>query len=101
MAAAILLPVNACKKPVSPLEGLQLIIDYNLIKTTTDIQFTDITTGQVLSGEASRGAYVSYQGPEKNWLLTCWVLRRLTRSLLSTVGLPPWPIYPVRAMSRA
>lgn len=65
MAAAILLPVNACKKPVSPLEGLQLIIDYNLIKTTTDIQFTDITTGQVLSGEASRGAYVSYQGPGK------------------------------------
>ncbi len=69
VVAAVLLPVNACKKPVSPLEGLELIIDYNLIKTTTDVQFTDVTTGQTLSGEASRGAYVSYDGPGKEMVV--------------------------------
>ncbi len=69
LAATILLPVNACKKPVSPLDGLQLIIDYNLIKTTTDVQFTDITTGRVLSGDASSGAYMRYAGSSRDLVI--------------------------------
>ncbi len=65
LAAAVLLPVNSCKKPVNPLEGVELIIDYNIIETTIDVQLVDASTGHILSSQASQGAYIQYGGVDE------------------------------------
>lgn len=66
LGGVLLFSVSACKKAVNPIENLNLIIDYNIIKTTLDVQLVDATTGRILNSEASQGAYVKYSGPDED-----------------------------------
>jgi len=38
----------ACKKVTNPLEGVSLIVNYDVVKTTFDIQFLDAATGELI-----------------------------------------------------
>lgn len=65
LSAATVILVSACKKFTHPLDNLQLIIDYNIIKTTTDIHVYDVSTGLLLNSTVSNDAFVMVSGRDE------------------------------------
>lgn len=62
-AAAFFLGAGvSCKKITNPLDNMQLLIDYNLIKTTIDVHVTDAASGQLLSKEMSNATTLTIAG---------------------------------------
>ncbi|MDP3444420.1 MAG: hypothetical protein Q8T08_16300, partial [Ignavibacteria bacterium] len=60
-----LFPLSSCKNVVSPIEDIKLIIDYNIIKTSIDVHFYDVNTGQMLGTNTSGTAYVNVAGKDQ------------------------------------
>ena len=100
LVAVLLIQVNACKKAVNPIENLNLIIDYNIIKTTLDVQLVDATTGHILNSEASQNAYVKYSGADEDAVVDVLGVRpndkkfSITRGLTTLALMPNAPYEP-------
>lgn len=94
LVAVLLFPVNACKKAVNPLENINLIIDYNIIKTTLDVQLVDATTGRILSSEVSQGAFVKYSGPDEEAVVDVLGMRPADKKFSISRGLTTLALVP-------
>lgn len=98
LSALTVIIVSACKKYTHPLENLQLIIDYNIIKTTADIHVYDISTGQLLSGTVSNDAFVMISGRDEAAVVDPMGVKIPNNRLklvkgLTTLGLIPSAVY--------
>lgn len=94
IVAALFIPVNACKKPVNPLENLELILDYNIIKTTIDVQLVDATTGNILGSLQSSDAYISFSGPDQDAVVDVLGVRPSNKKFPVTRGISTLALIP-------
>jgi len=46
-------------------DGAKLVIDYNLIKTSVDVQFYDAATGELIGRSGDQSVMVKVAGPDK------------------------------------
>lgn len=56
----------SCKKVTNPLDNMQLLIDYNLIKTTIDVHIHDAATGELLGKEMSQAVSLTITGRDSD-----------------------------------
>lgn len=94
LSATLLFPVNSCKKPVNPIEGLELIIDYNIIETTIDIQLMDAATGNLLTGAASQGAFIKYAGADEQAVVDVLGVRPAEKKFAVVRGIATMALVP-------
>lgn len=58
-----------CKEITDPAEGLKLIINYNVIKTTLSVTFLDAATGEPVGYNTSKVVNVNLQGQDADKIL--------------------------------
>lgn len=93
----LFLPVISCKKITSPIENLQLLVDYNIIKTTVDIHFYDGTTNQMLGSAASTNATVTIEGRDKDAVVDLMGFRPANYRIAITRGIVSMALIPSAA----
>ncbi|MCK9448702.1 MAG: hypothetical protein M0Q41_06955 [Bacteroidales bacterium] len=64
IAILIVASVISCKKITNPLDNMQLLIDYNIVKTTIDVHIRDAATGKLLDRETSKMAMITVSGSD-------------------------------------
>ncbi|MBU1370559.1 MAG: hypothetical protein KJ578_04810 [Bacteroidetes bacterium] len=60
---------SSCNKLKDVTDGAQLIIDYNLIETTVDVQFYDAATGELIGRNGDASVNVKITGADKNGVM--------------------------------
>lgn len=60
---------SSCNKLKDTADGAKLIINYNIIETTVDIQLYDAATGELIGRDGSASANVKITGPGKDGVI--------------------------------
>ncbi len=63
------IPQQGCKKFGNVTDGLKLIIDYNLIKTTIDVQLIDATSGELIGQNGDVSVTVHVTGEDRDGIV--------------------------------
>lgn len=69
MLLAGLMLISSCKKLKDSAEGAKLIINYDLIETTIDVQFYDAATGELIGRNGDASVMAKITGPAKDGVI--------------------------------
>lgn len=61
--------ISSCNKLENVADGVKLIIDYNLVETTVDVQFFDAATGDLIGRDGDASVNVKITGPDKDGVM--------------------------------
>jgi len=61
--------ISSCNKLENVADGAKLIIDYNLIETTVDVQLYDAATGDLIGRDGDASVKVKITGPDKDGVM--------------------------------
>ncbi|MFZ4708032.1 MAG: hypothetical protein ACOYMF_18665 [Bacteroidales bacterium] len=69
LAILALMPQSGCNKFENITDGVKIIIDYNLIKTTIDVQLVDASTGNLVGHDGSISVKATITGEDRDGLI--------------------------------
>lgn len=89
--------ISSCKKIENVAEGVKLIIDYNLVQTTVDVQFYDAATGELIGRNGDASVNVKITGPDQDGVMDITGVQNENRQYSSQRGIMGLALIPEAA----
>ena len=97
LAISVLVSDSGCNKFQNIGDGVKLIIDYNLIKTTVDLQLVDASTNQLVGFDGSVSVTTKITGDDKDGVIDITGVRNPNYEYKSQMGFVSLAILPEAA----
>ncbi len=76
LLAGFILIIYSCKKVTNPTEGVQVIVDYDLIETTFSVKFIDATTGELIGLQDKKQVNIEIGGKDAKSIIDITGLKK-------------------------